>query len=100
MPINAMLGVFMDSNAPNTTAAPAARDYSTAASRDRASYDDIQNKQPFFIGDGMTSGGQTQTFLVPPAPPGSSSASWTATSGRTTAGPSPPASPPSRRFPS
>lgn len=64
-PINALLGVFLDENAPNTTSAPSRRDYTTAASRDETSYDDIELKQPFFVGDGRTSGGTTQQFQVP-----------------------------------
>lgn len=66
MPINALLGLFLDNNAPNTTAAPARRDYTSAASRDQSSYDDILLKQPFFVGDGKTSGAAVQQFRVPP----------------------------------
>ncbi len=68
MPINAFMGVFLDNNAPNTTAAPTVvRDYSTAASRAQEFYSDIQRKQPFFIGDGKTGWGTgaTQQFMVP-----------------------------------
>ena len=66
MPIDAVMGVFLDNKAPNLTPAPGRRDYTSAASRDQAQYNDIQLKQPFFIGDGQTSGGATQKFLVPP----------------------------------
>ena len=65
MPINALLGVFLDANQPSLTAAPATRDYTSSTSRDQSSYTDILLKQPFYIGDGQTSGGATQTFLVP-----------------------------------
>jgi hypothetical protein len=65
MPIDALLGVFLDNNAPNTTAAPATRDYTTAASRNEAQYNDIDLKQPFYIGNGTTTSGVTQQFLVP-----------------------------------
>jgi Flp pilus assembly protein TadG len=65
-PINALVGVFLDANAPNATPAPASRNYSTSASRDANSYDDLQLKQPFFIGDGKTSGGTVQQFRIPP----------------------------------
>ena len=65
MPIDAILGVFLGPDQPNATSAPNRRDYSTAAARDQASYDDIELKQPFFIGDGETSGGTTQRFKVP-----------------------------------
>lgn len=64
-PLDAILGVFLGADQPNLTAAPATRDYSTSASRDRTVYDDIQAKQPFFIGDGLTSGGTAQQFKVP-----------------------------------
>jgi Flp pilus assembly protein TadG len=66
MPINAFLGLFLDDSQPNSTAAPTdIRDYSTASSRDQTQYSDIQRKQPFFIGDGQTSGGVRQSFRVP-----------------------------------
>lgn len=64
-PINSLIGLFLSGDAPNTAAAPAARDYSTAASRDLSAYDDIRLKQPFFIGDGVTATGRRQRFLVP-----------------------------------
>lgn len=66
MPIDAFLGVFLDASAPNTSPAPARRDYTSAAARDQATYDDIALKQPFFIGDGKTSSGTVQQFRVPP----------------------------------
>jgi hypothetical protein len=58
--------VFLDANAPNTSAAPSSRDYSTSASREATSYDDLNLKQPFFIGDGQTSTGTVQQFKIPP----------------------------------
>jgi Flp pilus assembly protein TadG len=65
-PINSMIGLFLTNNAPNTQNAPTVeRDYSTSASQNEATYSDIQLQQPFFIGDGKTSGGTTQTFVVP-----------------------------------
>jgi hypothetical protein len=66
MPIDALLGVFLDDNAPNTTPAPATRDYTTEASRNQTQYNDIETKQPFYIGNGETTAGVTQQFLVPP----------------------------------
>jgi len=66
MPIDALMGVFLTDAAPNTTPAPAAVDYTDPATRNQTQYNDIQLKQPFFIGDGMTSSGVTQQFLVPP----------------------------------
>ncbi|QOV87445.1 pilus assembly protein TadG-related protein [Humisphaera borealis] len=64
-PINCLIGLFLNANAPNTSAAPAALDYSSASSRDQEQYDSIQLKQPFFIGDGLTSAGASQMFKVP-----------------------------------
>ena len=64
-PINSLIGLFLGSSAPDGTAAPSSRDYSSASSRDQAQYDDIQLKQPFFIGDGLTSDGASQMFMVP-----------------------------------
>jgi hypothetical protein len=66
-PIDSLIGVFLDDNAPNTTSAPSTvRDYSTQAARDQTTYDDLQLKQPFYIGDGQTSSTTTQNFVVPP----------------------------------
>jgi Flp pilus assembly protein TadG len=64
-PICAVIGVFLDDNDPSTTNAPAALDFSTAASREFTSISP-QLKQPFFIGDGMKSDGTLQNFVVPP----------------------------------
>jgi hypothetical protein len=69
MPINAFMGVFLDANAPNTTPAPSTvRDYTDPTSRQQEFYSDIQNKQPFYIGDGLTGTGTgvAQKFMVPP----------------------------------
>lgn len=65
MPINALLGVFLDDRQPNKTSAPAGLDFSSDASRD---FDTLKPglKQPFFIGDGMNSRGKVQQFIVPP----------------------------------
>lgn len=65
-PLNALMGVFLNANQPNTQSAPSVtRDYSTQAGRDVPTFSDIQMQQPFFVGDGQTSGGTTQTFVVP-----------------------------------
>jgi Flp pilus assembly protein TadG len=69
MPIGAFMGVFLDDNRPDSTAAPAGRrDYSSWSSRQQEYYDDIKAKQPFYIGDGMTGNGtgKVQKFKVPP----------------------------------
>lgn len=64
-PINALIGVFTGDAAPNASAAPANLDFRTAASRDFSQLSP-QNKQIFFIGDGVNSGGTRQSFVVPP----------------------------------
>ncbi len=64
-PINSLVGVFLDDNAPNTTAYPSGRlDFSTSASRDFATLAPAL-KQPFFIGDGRKSDGTVQLFKAP-----------------------------------
>lgn len=66
-PIDSLLGIFLSSTAPNLNPAPTVvRDYSTSASRDKTAYNDIQSQQPFYIGNGTTSGGTVQQFRVPP----------------------------------
>ena len=65
MPIDALMGLFLDDNAPNTSAAPGTRDYTNPSTRNQTQYNDIKLKQPFFAGDGKTSAGVTQQFLVP-----------------------------------
>ena len=64
MPINAQLGLFLTDSQPNLSAAPAALDFSSSASRD-FSVLRPQLKQPFFIGDGENSQGSVQRFVVP-----------------------------------
>lgn len=64
-PICSLLGLFLNDSAPNTSAAPASKDYSTTASRDATTYNSLALKQPFFIGDGLTSSGTVQQFKVP-----------------------------------
>jgi len=63
-PIGAVMGVFLDGNAPNTTAAPAALDYATDTQRD---YTNVapRLKQTFFIGDGKRDNGEGQTVTIP-----------------------------------
>jgi len=63
-PINALVAVFLDDNAPNLTSAPAMLDFSTAASRDFKTLKP-KLKQIFFIGDGKTSEGRDQRFVAP-----------------------------------
>lgn len=63
-PIGAVMGVFLTSNAPNLTSAPAGLDFGTQAQRDYSSISPL-TKQVFFIGDGKTSTGETQTIVIP-----------------------------------
>jgi len=65
-PQNALIGVFLTDAQPDTVTPPStALDYSTGASRDESNYNTLATQQPFFIGDGQTSGFATQTFVVP-----------------------------------
>jgi hypothetical protein len=63
-PINALVGVFTGDAAPNTSAAPANLDFRTPESRDFSQLSP-QNKQIFFIGDGVNGAGMRQSFVVP-----------------------------------
>ncbi|HQY88753.1 MAG TPA: pilus assembly protein TadG-related protein [Tepidisphaeraceae bacterium] len=63
-PINALVGVFLDDNAPNGTPAPANLDFSTEESRDFTTLKP-KLKQIFFIGDGVNSNGTKQDFIAP-----------------------------------
>jgi Flp pilus assembly protein TadG len=63
-PINALVGLFLDDTQPNTSGAPRSLDFSSDASRN---FDTLNPKlkQIFFIGDGKTSDGARQQFIVP-----------------------------------
>lgn len=61
---NALVGVFLGPVQPDLSAAPAALDFSTTASRDFLTLSPLL-KQPFFIGDGKTGSGTNQQFFVP-----------------------------------
>ncbi|HEX8911567.1 MAG TPA: pilus assembly protein TadG-related protein [Humisphaera sp.] len=64
---SAVMGLFLDDNAPNTTAAPTTVvDWTSTAIANQQTYNTLETKAPFLIGDGVTSGGVTQRFLVPP----------------------------------
>lgn len=63
-PINSVIGVFLDDNVPPNNRYPHALDFSTASSRDFTTLKP-QLRQPFFIGDGRTSTGEVQQFVVP-----------------------------------
>ena len=61
-----LLGVFLTASQPSTQTPPSSGlDYSTSASQNYTSYSSLQLQQPFYIGNGQTSGGVTQSFVVP-----------------------------------
>lgn len=64
-PVNALVGVFLNDNRPDSTAAPPDTDFSSDTKINYTEYAP-QLKQIFFIGDGRTSGGVTQRVIVPP----------------------------------
>lgn len=65
VPGNSVIGVFLDNTVPSThSTVPATLNFSTAASRDFHTLQP-QLRQPFFIGDGRTSTGEVQQFVVP-----------------------------------
>jgi hypothetical protein len=64
IPLNALVGVFLNASQPNLTPAPNPLDFSTPASRDYLSVSPGL-KQVFFIGDGLTSSGETQQVFIP-----------------------------------
>ena len=61
---NSLLGVFLGASQPNLSVAPAALDFTTPESREFLTLSPSL-KQPFFIGDGKTSNGMNQQFIVP-----------------------------------
>ncbi len=64
-PISSIIGVFLDNNVPDGTAAPAPLDFTSPTSRDFSSISPAL-KQPFYIGDGLRADGVTlQNFVVP-----------------------------------
>jgi Flp pilus assembly protein TadG len=65
LPINAVMGVFLTDADPRSSAAPDGLDFSTPESRDYTTLAPAI-AQPFFIGDGRTSGGLQQKIVVPP----------------------------------
>jgi hypothetical protein len=63
-PINALVGVFLSDEQPDKSAPPKALDFRSPQSREFATLEP-QLKQLFFIGDGKTSAGVKQEFVVP-----------------------------------
>jgi len=65
---SAMSGIFLDNNAPNTTAAPSTVvDWSQTSVNNQPTYSNLQLKAPFMIGTGATTGASpvTKQFQVP-----------------------------------
>ena len=65
-PQNALIGVFLTNAAPNTQTPPATALSYTTSTLNQANYTNVQLQQPFFIGNGQTGSGVTQSFIVPP----------------------------------
>jgi hypothetical protein len=63
-PIGAVMAVFLDDNAPNTTAAPTNLDFGTDTARNYTSISP-KLKQVFYVGDGKRSDGEAQTIVIP-----------------------------------
>jgi PEP-CTERM motif len=63
-PANALIGVFLDDSVPSSFTPPSLLDFTTTAERDLLTYSP-ELRQPFFIGDGVTSADLVQTFLAP-----------------------------------
>ncbi len=64
-PLDALMGVFLDDAQPDSTAAPGGLDFSSSGIGIEFTTLSPALKQPFFIGDGTTTGGQVQEFVVP-----------------------------------
>lgn len=64
IPVNALVGIFLGADSPEATPAPARLDFTSDGSRDYALLEPLL-KQVFFIGDGLTSGGQPQLVRPP-----------------------------------
>jgi hypothetical protein len=64
-PLVSLVGVFLGPDQPDLTPAPAGLNFSTLESRDYLVLAPVL-KQPFFIGDGLTSGSKVQQIIAPP----------------------------------
>ncbi len=63
-PFEALVGVFLGPDQPDSAPAPPALDFSTETSRNYSVLSP-QLKQPFFIGDGLTTNGTVQRVVAP-----------------------------------
>jgi len=64
IPINSLVGVFLDDTQPSSSAAPANLDFRDSDSREFTELHP-QLKQIFFIGDGFNKDGKHQNFVAP-----------------------------------
>jgi Flp pilus assembly protein TadG len=64
IPLNALVGVFLNNTQPSSNTAPANLDFTSVASRNFSTLQPAL-QQVFFIGDGLTDSGQQQTFFAP-----------------------------------
>ncbi len=71
-PLNSLVGIFLDDTQPDLTAAPVGLDFSSSGNPAFTQINGLDFlslspllKQPFFIGDGLTSGSAVQEFIVP-----------------------------------
>jgi Flp pilus assembly protein TadG len=66
MPEDAVVGLFLTNNAPNLSSAPSGNiNWTQAPYANQATYTNLQVQAPFMIGNGQTTGGTVQQFLVP-----------------------------------
>lgn len=64
-PIDALIGVFLDDNAPGNLTAPTPLNFSSTTNRDFGVLSPVL-RQPFYVGTGKTSAGVVQEFNAPP----------------------------------
>ena len=64
--LDSLMGVFLSSSAPNSNPTPAAIDWTNPANLNNVQYSNLVIQQPFYIGNGKTTGNVVQQFVVPP----------------------------------
>ncbi len=66
MPESSFMGLFLDNNQPDSTAAPSGVvDWTQSSQKNQNTFTNLALKTPFYIGDGKN-GSTVQTFQVPP----------------------------------
>jgi hypothetical protein len=63
-PVDALMAVFLGPDQPSLSSPPATLSFSTTQQQDYTSLSPLL-QQVFYIGDGLTSGGQTQQIVIP-----------------------------------